>query len=218
MLPKSDDDQFLEACFGAGRGIYDLDEAGVNAVPERISGHAIIPHWLRDYVISHGGRIYHRTSGPIPHFVSVFETGHEIRFDRFGLCPIENTGSSVDVGILFPDPEHGDLVSPFSFDLSTATHLYDLIALAITKYCRLDLLRLTSSGQLEMLHSTRIDLPDHWLSALRAIIIPTLRNRFGSDSVAFRTAFLQEKSRWDPGAGFLMCDHGKSEQLFLEVR
>ena len=68
-----DDERLLRASVDALRNVSDVSSAGANAPADGYMDGLLVPEWLTEYVVSAGGRIGHRSCGPIPYWYAVLE-------------------------------------------------------------------------------------------------------------------------------------------------
>ncbi|WP_278471008.1 CHAT domain-containing protein [Gimesia maris] len=215
LLPPSSDEEILRKILNTRKNSFELDAIGVNSVPETINGKHLIPMWLIDYVFGSGGRHYHCSAGPISHFSVVFETTDEIPSDKLCLLPFKKEGDRLEIEIVTNDPINGVACIPFSFDLNSAIHLYDLVLMCVTKVIRIDYFYISEKGSLEYFKSGQFPLPNEWLVGLRKLVIDLIRDKYSNDPKCFARQLVIDRGSDDPKMGILMSEKAKSEQLLL---
>jgi len=216
LVPGDPEDLYLDRCLALHRDFATVDRLGINALPEVFEGQIRLPTRLQTYVFSQGGRLLHRSAGPIAHLFAVLESPR-VQVRGLSVGEIGRSDSMLEVELLMRDAGPGVMAMPFRYTLSYLPDVYDLLLWVQTGRARLDLARLSPDGSLELVLSARIGLPEEVRSELREIVLDTLRSQYGDDAEALKQALLSDGIRFDADSGVLACEQAKSEQLLDEM-
>jgi hypothetical protein len=209
-------DMVLRRFVRSQHDLIQLDSMGAHSLPDRLASKSRIPDWLHNTVFARGGRLYHSSAGAIPSLIVVFEESDQIPTPSLGATPLQSEGDKAHFSLVINEPGKSALHARFSYVLSAADHLYDLILMLVVGWARIDFCRIAGREQLEHVTPCRISLPEEWLQSVRAIILPILKERFRSDPELFRQALMSGAMSFEAGAGILSCERAKSEQLILD--
>ncbi|HEY1451237.1 MAG TPA: hypothetical protein VGF47_09805, partial [Solirubrobacteraceae bacterium] len=213
-----DDERLLRASIDALRNVQHISSVGVNAPADGYGNALLVPDWLTEYIVSAGGRIGHRTCGPIPYWFAALDLAE---------LPDEVRTGEAQVGmkLLELEPESGLCEFAVEFhvrgeDRVVSFHFTDaleearqLALIALVGFIRLDFFLLGGDGRLELIHSARYELPS---STLRARIqrgaLDGLRRR-EADADGMLNAWFQELDPDLGVSGFIASDRAKAEEL-----
>jgi CHAT domain-containing protein len=214
---RDEDEELLHAAVNALRDVDVISQIGVNAPADGYLEGLLVPDWLTEYVVSAGGRIGHRSCGPIPYWYAVLELPEppdelwEAAEPRLGIAVLEpDTGrAEYAVQLHFRGEER---VAQFHFSDSVDQAL-QLALIALAAQIRIDFLLLSSDGLLELAHSARYTLHDSPLRAhIRAAALVALREQPATADELLNVWFHEHSA--DQGApGFLASDWAKAEEL-----
>ena len=154
----TDDERRLTASVDARRNVWFASDVGPNAVADGRIGQLLVPEWMTEYIVSAGGRIGHKSCGPISYwFVAIdgIEVPDEVESGA--------TFEGLELGSRDPSTGIAEFVLPFTIrgEQRTATfHFADSVAdamelalVAITGNIRIDIFLLGSDGLLELVSS-----------------------------------------------------------------
>lgn len=218
LIPADPEHLFIRECLAKLPRIMTIDPLGTNALPDEIDGRVDFPLWIQDWVYYGGARFFHQSIGPIPYLFMVVESWVEESIERIGFHEIERSGSDLVFPISLLDSDNQPLQAPFIYNLNSIKHLYDLLLLIMVGRARLDIATFQDSGSLELLRTTWVRVPADILHRLKDIVMTSLRDNIGTDIESITAKFLSEATVDDAGAGFLMCENSKSEQLLIDLK
>ncbi|MEM7585260.1 MAG: hypothetical protein AAF560_17855, partial [Acidobacteriota bacterium] len=161
---------YLESCLQAKQQSHVYHPEGRSPLPENIGGRAHFPVWLRDYVFSAGGRIRHWSAGPIPYLFAAFEGNEPRPLKALGQGKLEIQDSILNLQLLYIEEGGDTLGIPFSFSLDGVEDLLDLALLVLAGWARVDLARITRDGELELMASVAIRLPETLVKELTSYV------------------------------------------------
>jgi CHAT domain-containing protein len=178
----------------------------------------LVPDWLTEYVVAAGGRIGHRSCGPIPYWYAVLElpeppdelteTAAEARLG-VGVLEPETGLAEYAVQLHFRGEERG---AQFHFP-NSVDQVIQLALIALTARIRIDFFLLRGDGLLELAHSARYDLRDSPLRAhIRTAALAALRARPATGNELLN-AWFREHSADQGMPGFVASDWAKAEEL-----
>ena len=218
MRGLDDDERLLRASVDALRNVSDVSSAGANAPADGYLDGLLVPEWLTEYVVSAGGRIWHRSCGPIPYWFAVLELAdvpdEVLSGDaqtRIGVAEIETEVGLVEyaVQLHFRGEER---VAEFLFADSVGQAM-QLALIALAGFVRIDFFFLRSDGLLELIHSARYDIEDSPMRAsTRRAAVAALRP-YGDDADALLNAWFREHDADQGVPGFIASDWAKAEEL-----
>ena len=213
-----DDERLLRASVDALRNIKHISSVGVNAPADGYRDALLVPDWLTEVIVSAGGRIGHRSCGPIPYWFAALDlaelpdevrTGqaqtsmklHEFEIES-GLCEFalefHVRGEKRVVGFHFTD---------------ALEDVMQLALIALAGFMRLDCFLLGGDGRLELIHSARYELAGSQLGGrIRRGALEGLRGR-AADADELLNAWIQEQAADLGAGGFIASDRAKAEEL-----
>lgn len=216
LIRESEATQLFRRFAESHRELIHVDSMGVYSLPERLAAKSLIPDWLHNLVFARGGRMYHSSAGAIPSLIIVFDEFDQIPAPSLGATLLQREGNKAHFSLEFNEVEGSTLETRFSYDLTAADHLYDLILMLVVGWVRIDFCRIAGRELLEHVTPCRVPLPQEWLESVRVNVLPIIRERFKSDPELFREALLGAVTGFEPGAGILACERAKGEQLLAD--
>jgi CHAT domain-containing protein len=212
------DEQLLRASVDAQRNVHFVSSVGANAPADGYLDGLLVPEWLTEYVVSVGGRIGHRSCGPIPYWFAVLDvadlpdeilSGQAQTRIAVGEVQAESGLGEFVVQLHFRGEER---VSEFYF-ADALDQAMQLALIALTGFVRLDFFYLREDGLLELIHSARYDVSDTPLRAsARRGALHGLRGQ-DPDPGVLLNAWFQEHTADDGVGGFIGSDWAKAEEL-----
>jgi CHAT domain-containing protein len=218
MRELDDDERLLRASVDALRNVAHVSSAGANAPADGYLDGLLVPDWLTEYVVSAGGRIGHRSCGPIPYWFAVLEladlpdevlTGDAQA--RIGVAELETEVGLVEyaVQLHFRGEER---VAQFHF-ADAVGQAMQLALIALAGFVRIDFFFLRSDGLLELIHSARYGIEDSPMRAsARGVAVAALRPH-GENADTLLNAWFREHDADQGVPGFIASDWAKAEEL-----
>jgi CHAT domain-containing protein len=183
---------------------------------DTINGKEYVPSWIRDYIFSAGGRFSQNSIGPIAYLQIAFEQGEcDFISNRIGLCEPEISEDELLLPMQIDDGSKDPLYVSFRFSLSYPESLRTLMLAVCTQCFRLDLLRTDKGGDLSLIGSFNVELPEAIVRTLRNTALQKLRDNFRNSPECVREAMAAQMS--EPVYGFLQYENAKSLEVMLET-
>jgi hypothetical protein len=164
------DEQLLCASVDALRNVHRVSSVGANAPADGYLDGLLVPDWLTEYVVSVGGRIGHRSCGPIPYWFAVLDVA-----DLPDEILSGQAQTRIAVGEVQPESGLGEFVVQLHFRgeervaefyfADALDQAMQLALIALTGFVRLDFFYLREDGLLELIHTARYDVSDTPLRA-----------------------------------------------------
>lgn len=166
IRPRDRGDEVLRAAVDSTRNSIHLSSAGSNAPADGYLDGLMVPDWLTEYCVAVGGRLGHKSCGPIPYWFSVLE-GTELPDELSGPEPSpvvslainqEPDGLAEVFRVFHMRGE--ERFGGFTFADDSLDDAIQLALIALCGFIRLDTFLLGSDGLLELINSSRVDVAD----------------------------------------------------------
>lgn len=218
VVPHDEGEELLRSAVNSLRNVMIVSDIGVNAPADCYLDGLLVPDWLTEYFVGVGGRIGHRSCGPIPHWYTAFD-GPEVPDDFCGTAPArvslgvnEDPAGLAEVVRVFRargETRHAEFV----FAEDGINDVLQLALIALTGFIRLDTFRLASDGLLELVDSSRARVGGTPIGDyIRGAALKALTGEPVDTSELFRS-WLSQLGENEGTNGFLGSDVAKSEEL-----
>jgi CHAT domain-containing protein len=218
LVEIDDDERLLRASVDALRNVRHISSTGVNAPADGYRDALLVPDWLTEVIVSAGGRIGHRSCGPIPYWFAALELSElpdEVRTGEaqagMKLLELEIESGLCEFAIEFHVRGEKRVVG-FHFT-DALEDAMQLALIAVTGLIRLDFFLLGAEGRLELIHSAPYRLSGSPLRArIRRAALEGLHGR-AADAEDLLNAWFQQIPTDLGAGGFIASDRAKAEEL-----